>query len=348
MFSHLKSSIPKLMLILGGISILAAGCIGEPSVFQPRSTNAGSIYNLIVIIFIIAAIVFVVVEGILIYASIRFNRKKDAGLPDQIEGNTRLEIGWTLLPAVVLLIVFFVMLRVLLNLGYQQTSVSGTNGVNPVAADTPLRVRVIGHQWWWEFQYPDLKITTANELHIPTNTVVNFDVESVDVIHSFWVPQLGGKIDAVPGQVNQTWFNVNTPGEYQGQCSEFCGEEHAFMLLVVIAEPMDQFQNWVKGQQAGIPTLTGAAAQGEQVFLNGACIGCHTINGTKAQGTVGPNLTHFASRGEFAGAILPNTPENVARWLQNPPGVKPGTLMPNLHLSQDQISQLVAFLESLK
>lgn len=347
MFAHLKFSIPKRLLALGAISILAVSCGSAPSAFDPRSTNASSIYNLIVVVFIIAAIVFLSVEGVLLYSAIRFSRKTGPGLPDQIEGNSRLEIGWTLLPAVVLLIVFFVMLRVLINLGYQPTS-AAAGDVSQIADGAPLHVIVKGHQWWWEFDYPELKIVTANELHVPVNAIVNVDVESVDVIHSYWVPQLGGKMDAVPGHVNHTWFQTTQAGTYNGQCAEFCGIQHADMRFVVVAESQDQFNAWVQGQQAGAPTLSGAAAQGEQIFLSGACVGCHMVNGTKAQGQVGPNLTHFASRSVFAGGILTNTPENLARWLQDPQAVKQGALMPNLHLSQDQISQLVAYLTSLK
>lgn len=311
--------------------------------FAPESTNAQIIYNLTIIIFAIAAIVFVGVEGTLLYFMFRYRRKGAVtGLPNQIEGNTKIEIAWTVLPAIVLAIVFFFSTKALFQLSYLP------NSQNTSAGADPIHVRVIGHQWWWEFDYPDLKIVTSDVMHVPVNTVINIDVESVDVIHSYWVPQLNGKMDAIPGHDNKTWFEASTPGIYHGQCAEYCGNQHAGMRMEIIAESPEQFQAWVKQQQSTPAAPSGLAAQGQQTFLNGACIGCHTIDGTKAQGKVGPNLTHFGSREYFSGAILTNTPENVAKWLQDPQALKPGNLMPNLHLSQDQINALVAYLESLK
>ncbi len=185
-------------------------------------------------------------------------------------------------------------------------------------------------------------------MHVPVGGTVTIDLESVDVIHSFWVPQLAGKTDVIPGKVNHTWFQAGQPGTFHGQCAEFCGIEHANMRFEVVAESPEAFQAWAAQQQAAPAAKSGDAAQGEQVFLNGTCIGCHTVNGTKAQGKVGPNLTHFATRKVFAGATMENTADNVSRWLADPQAVKPGTLMPNLHLPSDQIAALVAYLESLK
>jgi cytochrome c oxidase subunit 2 len=315
----------------------AAGCSGSHSTFAPASVNARMINNLTIILFSIAAVVFVVVEGVLIYTALHFKRKDQQGFPKQVEGNGRIEIAWTILPAVVLLVVFFISLKTLGTLGYQ-----------PASAGDVLHIKVVGHQWWWEFEYPDLKITTANELHIPVNTTVNIDVESVDVIHSYWVPQLGGKMDAVPGHTNFTWVNADQVGTFHGQCSEFCGAQHGKMLFDVYVDTPEQFQAWVKNQQSPIPQLTGQAAQGEQEFLKGACVGCHTIDGTTAQGKVGPNLTHLGSRFIYAGGVGINTYESMATWLANPQAVKPGTLMPNLHLSQSQIDDIVTFLVNLK
>jgi cytochrome c oxidase subunit 2 len=186
------------------------------------------------------------------------------------------------------------------------------------------------------------------DMHVPVNYFVYVAVDSVDVIHSFWVPQMGGKIDVVPGHTNHTWFQPTEIGTYIGECSEYCGTEHANMRMNLIVESTDDFNAWVKQMQAPLPTLTGDAAQGEQVFLNGACIGCHTIDGTKAAGKVGPNLTHVGSRSILAGGVIINTPSNLAAWLADPQGIKPGAKMPNLGLTQSQIQQLVAFLESLK
>jgi cytochrome c oxidase subunit 2 len=322
---------------------LLAGCAGTPTALSPASSNATLIYNLILIVFGIAAVVFVVVEGMLIYSVVRFSRRPAGEQPSQVEGNRWLEIAWTLAPAIVLAIVFVISARTLWLLSYRPTLTPGTSS-DPQA----LHVHVVGHQWWWEFDYTNLKIVTANELHVPVGTVVDLDMESVDVVHSFWVPQLGGKMDVIPGHVNQTWFQVMQPGTFHGQCAEFCGVEHADMRFDVVAESPDQFQAWVKQQQSPLPPMTGNAAQGEQVFMSGACVGCHTIDGTKAQGKVGPNLTHFATRRIFAGGVLDNTPDNLATWLADPQKVKPGNVMPNLHLSTQQIDALVAYLESTK
>ena len=329
--------------VLALLSMTLAGCAGAPSPLAPMSSDARLISNLTWVVFGIATIVFVVVEGMLIYSTIRFSRKPSDGLPKQVEGNKRLEIAWTLAPAIVLAVVFVISMQTLRTIAYQP-STSPSAGTLSQA----LHVRVIGHQWWWEFDYPDLHIVTANEMHVPVGTVVDVDVESVDVIHSYWVPQLGGKIDAIPGHVNHTWFQTTQAGRYHGQCAEFCGVEHAGVRMDVIVETPEQFQAWVEGQQAAVPPMTDDAATGEQVFMNGPCVGCHTIDGTKAQGKVGPNLTHFASRGVFAGATLDNTRANMSKWLADPQQLKPGTLMPNLHLPQNQIDELVAFLESLK
>lgn len=337
-------------ILLPVLTVSLAGCAGSPSPLNPASLNASLISKLTLTVFGIAAVVFLIVEGMLIYSAIRFSRK-NAGPPSQTEGNRNLEIAWTFAPAIVLVIVYVISLGTLRTVGYLPASAASSDPTGNSSATTnatTLHVRVVGHQWWWEFDYPDLGITTANEMHVPVGVDVTVDVESVDVIHSYWVPELGGKIDVIPGHVNHTWFNASQTGVFHGQCAEFCGVEHGDMRFDVVVETADQFQAWVKAQQAPVASVSGAAAQGEQVFMNGACIGCHTINGTNAKGLTGPNLTHFASRSVFAGATLQNTPENVAKWLADPQAVKPGNLMPNLHLSQTQINQLVAFLESLK
>ena len=329
------------LLLLAMVAL--AGCAGSPTWFEPASTNATLITNLAIAVFIIAALVFVVVETMLVVSVVRFSRKKIEGEPQQIEGNTKFEIAWTAAPAIVLAVVFVLSLQTLQSVAYSPA---------PDPAGTPagdaLHVRVVGHQWWWEFDYPELNIVTASELHVPVNTVVNFDLQSVDVIHSFWVPQLAGKTDVIPGHDNHTWFKADQLGAFHGQCAEFCGEEHALMQFQVVVQTPDQFKAWVAQQQAPMAAMTGDAAKGEQLFMNGACIGCHTVNGTKAQGKVGPNLTHLANRKYFAGDVFENNAANLKRWLSNPPAMKPGTVMPNLHLSPSDIDALVAYLTSLK
>lgn len=330
-------------MILAGTMMITVSCAAAPSVLAPASESALKTNGLTWIVFAIAAVVFVVVEALLIYAAVRFRRAGQSDLPKQIEGNQRLEIGWTLLPLIVLLIVFFLSLSTLQAIRNQPAFAAGAS-----MEAKPLTVRVVGHQWWWEFDYPDLKIVTANELHIPAGMQVNLDIESIDVIHSFWVPQLGGKTDAIPGHVNQSWIKAIQPGTYEGQCAEFCGVEHGLMRLRVIVETPDQFQAWVTKQQAPLPSFSQAEAQGEQLFLTKGCVACHTIQGTTAQGKIGPDLTHLASRSVMAGAIMDRNLGTMENWLADPQAVKPGNLMPNLHLTQDEITKLGVFLERLK
>jgi cytochrome c oxidase subunit 2 len=327
---------------------LLAGCAGSPSSLLPASTNARVITNLMWFFFGIAAFTFIVVEGLLIYSSLKYRQKgaidlRKEALPEQNEGNRRLEIAWTVAPAFVLAVIFILSVVALRSVVTQPDLSSIT-----ARDSSTIRVRVIGHQWWWQFEYPDLNIVTANEYHVPVNTVVDLTVESADVIHSYWAPQLGGKIDVIPGHINHTWFDVTETGTYQGECAEYCGTEHAKMRFLVEAETTEQFRAWVKQQQSPPVVMSGDAANGEQIFMSGACVGCHTVQGTKAKGVVGPNLTHFASRRTFSGAILDITPKNLSDWLANPAKLKSGTKMPNLGLSPDKISALVSYLENLK
>jgi cytochrome c oxidase subunit II len=330
------------------ISLLLAGCAGSPSTLMPASTNARVIANLMWFFFGIAILTFLIVEGLLIYSSLKFRRKGPVdlhkeGLPDQNEGNQKWEIAWTVAPAVVLAVIFIISAVVLWAV-VSQPDLSANVNNDPSA----VNIRVIAHQWWWEFRYPDQQIVTANEYHVPINTVVNLTVESADVIHSYWAPQLGGKIDVIPGHLNQTWFNVTESGRYQGECAEYCGTEHAKMRFIVEAETAEQFQAWVKQQQSPPVQMTGDAAAGEQIFMSGVCGTCHAVQGTKAKGMVGPDLTHFASRMTFAGSSLDISPQNLSAWLADPSKLKSGAKMPNLGLSPDKISALVSYLENLK
>ncbi|MGD0002705.1 MAG: cytochrome c oxidase subunit II [Anaerolineaceae bacterium] len=321
-------------------TLILVGCSGTSSILFPASPNARATAQLFNFVSIIEAIVFVIVETALVYAVVHFSRKQSSGLPKQIEGNLTLEIVWTVIPSIILALIFFVSLGTLRFVTSAPPQSFLTNA--------PIHVRVIGHQWFFEFDYPDLNIVTANQLVVPINTLVNVDVQSVDVIHSYWVPELGGKIDAIPGITNQLHFQAEKLGVFAGQCAEFCGADHAQMRLTVVVKTPEEYAAWVKGQQAPIPLLSGDASLGEQVFMGGACLGCHTIDNTKAQGKVGPNLTHFASRDLFAGSILANTTDNVSQWLVDPQAIKMGNLMPNLHLPNNNIKLLVSFLESLK
>src|SRR5579884_472064 len=219
----------------------------------------------------------------------------------------------------------------------------------PAANATKLTVQVVGHQWWWEFRYPGTTAVTADELHIPARTPVRIDVQSDDVIHSFYVPRLNRTIDAIPGRTNPIELYADAPGRYRGQCSEFCGLQHAHMAFYVYADPPAVFRRWLKNQErpASAPASAEARA-GKADFLNGACSSCHTIRGTSAKADVGPDLTHLASRGTLGALTLPNTPANLATWITDSQRVKPGNDMPNILVSQQKLRALVSYLKGLK
>ncbi|HEX2029362.1 MAG TPA: cytochrome c oxidase subunit II [Nitriliruptorales bacterium] len=295
----------------------------------------------------VAIVIFVFVEALIVVAILRFRERPDDGdrLPKQIHGNPRLEAIWTVIPALILAGVAVPTVRVLFDLADEP---EGNN---------VLSVDVIGHQWWWEYQYPQFEgLETANILHIPTDQTVVLKATSDDVIHSFWVPKLAGKQDTVPGRESLIKLYADEPGEYLGQCAEFCGLSHANMRLRVIAHEPADFQRWAQQQARSIrlDRLSGQAARGRDAFVEGACVGCHSIRGLEgASGTVGPDLTYFSDRGWFAGAIFENTDESLRDWLADPPKMKPmepgdGRGMPDLNLSDQEIDALVAFLRELK
>jgi cytochrome c oxidase subunit 2 len=331
--------VTALALIVAMPAFAQEGTPPKPNALDPAGPNSAAIASLFNIVLIIATVVFVVVEGLILISALRFRRRaKDATEPTQIHGNTRAEIAWTILPALIVVTLFVMALQT------QQTL-----DTKPAVAAEQMTVKVIGHQFWWEYQYPDLGITTATDLVIPTGKVVNLELSSVDVIHSFWVPQLNGKTDAFPNHVNYTWIQANTAGIFYGQCAELCGASHANMRVVVVAKTPEEFDQWVKQQQAPPAEPTDPLAQqGQLIFSAGACIGCHTINGTAANGKTGPNLTHVGSRSSIAGGMLTNSEGNMRRWLTNPPAVKPGSIMPNLNLTKTEIDALTAYLQSLK
>ena len=333
-------SFVTLSLLLGFLFLATACFPSDPqSTFDARGPVAQAQLNLFVLIFWVAVIVFVLVNGILLYTVIKYRRKPGQGLPVQTHGDTRLEIAWTIAPALVLAIIAV------------PTIVTIFETANPPPGDL-LEVRVTGHQWWWEFEYSDLGVVTANELHVPVGQSVNLTLESDDVIHSFWVPKLAGKTDMIPGNTNFMWFSADETGEYFGQCAEFCGTAHSQMRFRVIAETREEFDAWVALQKK-----TPVIAQddpGADLFMNATfeggqrCAFCHTIEGMQIKGTVGPDLTHLAGRTTIAAGLLDNNETNLADWLRDPSAVKPGALMPDLGLTEDQISTLVTFLGSLK
>lgn len=216
-----------------------------------------------------------------------------------------------------------------------------------------MTIDVTGHQWWWEVLYenpdPSRQLLTANEIHVPVGEPVQFKLRAADVIHSFWAPNLSGKRDLIPGYMSTIWFKADTPGVYRGQCAEFCGLQHAKMAFYVVADPRPKFDAWLAAASQSHQTPTDSTLlSGERVFLSSGCAVCHTISGTQAFATVGPNLSHFGSRSTIAAGTLPNTKENLARWIFNPQMIKPGVIMPQVPLQPAQLSAVVAYLESLK
>jgi cytochrome c oxidase subunit II len=325
-----------LVLLLGLLALPLTSCSSTQSILEPATSNAREVTGLFYTIFFIALVIFIIVEGLLVFFVVRYQRRAISEMPEQVHGNTPVEVAWTLAPALILAFVFVLTVRTM-------------SDVSASAQPAPtVNVTVVAHQWWWEFQYPDQKIVTANDLHVPVGEVVGITLESDNVIHSFWVPELTGKTDVVPGHENKTWLRAQNAGQYNGQCAEFCGSQHAHMLFHVVAQSRADFDMWVKNQQVTPAPPTGDAAKGAAVFANSACVGCHTIAGTKAQGKVGPNLTHFGSRLSIAAGTLPNTPLNLVMWLRNPQAIKPENDMPNLGLSNSDVEALVAYLESLK
>ena len=322
------------MLALGGCDFLH----GPQSVLEPAGPVAQAQLSLIESSFWIMVEIFLVVAAVLVVALVRFRaRPGQTELPPQVHGDNRLEFLWTIVPALLL---------ALLAVGTVKQTFAET--ASPLTKNA-LQITVTGHQFWWAFTYPGQNIVTANELHIPIDTKVVLGLTSADVLHAFWVPRLGGKTDLVPGKMNYIWVEATQPGIYHGQCAEFCGTGHADMRLIVDAQTPAQFNAWVATMQHPVSTpTTPLALEGEQLFGTVGCSVCHTISGTKFGGVVGPNLTDLTGRMMIAGNILPNTPANLARWLHDPQAVKPGALMPNLHLKPAQITALVAFLESLK
>lgn len=321
----------------------ALGCGGPfpQTTLAPKSDFGWAIQDLFTTIFWWAVVVFVVVEGLLLYAIVRYRQRPGRPTPKPVHGHTLLEIGWTLAPALILVFIAVPTMQTIFR----------TSGRAPEGA---LRVEVIGHQWWWEYRYPDLGIVTANELHLPVGRPVALAITSADVIHSFWAPGLGGKRDATTGHITRIALQADSAATYSGQCAEFCGVSHANMRLKVMVEPDSAFQAWVARQGGGPqPIAKGSLAErGQQLFARSPCLACHTMEGVAAaKGVQGPNLTHLGSRTTIASGLYANTTESLRRWILDAPALKPGSLMPKMDLtamgySSEDIDALVAYLES--
>jgi len=289
------------------------------------------------LLFGISAAVFFFVTAMLALAVVRRRRPSQGDPGREAEarwGHRFILVSGVVVPAVILSATFGVTL-------HEMTALA-----RPLNR-TRLTVGVIGHLWWWEARYPNGAVT-ANELHIPVGEPVRLELTTADVIHSFWVPQLQTKMDQIPGHINEMWLQANAPGRYRGQCSQFCGLQHAHMIFSVVAEPAGDFQAWEARQAEPAAAPSGpSAASGLGVFTSNTCAGCHTIRGTSALATVGPDLTHLADRATLASGTIDNTQSDLARWITDPQGVKPGAIMPPTQLSPSDLADLVAYLQSL-
>ena len=302
--------------------------------FDPVTRQGVSISNLFWIELAISGLLLALVVGVLATALVRFRaRAGDTTEPRQVHGNPRLEVIWTATPAATLLVMFILVVATMRTVDTEQANAQ------------PLIVT--GHQWWWQYAYPNQQAVTANELHVPVGTPLQISLESIDVIHSFHVPHFGWMQDAIPGKTNTMWVIVDRAGTYDGECNQYCGLQHAWMRISVVAQPTDQFNAWVQ-QQAQPAAPSGS--RGEQVFLQSTCVSCHAIRGvTPANPNVGPDLTHVGGRATLGSGVIDNTPAMLKAWISNPQAIKPGVLMPAFaSLTDTDLNALVDFLESLK
>ena len=354
------------------------------SIFSTSSTPAREVNDLSYFVLAISAGIFLGVSALLVYALFRFRARQGENTePPQVFGSVQIELAWTIIPVLIIVMLFLGTARVLFSV---------QDAPKPASA---LDVTVVGHQFWWEFRYPQYNVVTANELHVPVSNPASprptfLKLTSADVMHSFWVPQLAGKTDLLPNRVNEMWIDPQYSGLFLGQCAQFCGIQHAKMLLRVYVDTPEQFQQWIAQQQKTQPEVTSSgeytltasktentaapvrdaqnvsaarvelpallsslpnainAHEGQLVFEQQACINCHTVAGTVANGRYGPDLTHLMSRSTLAAGAMPNTPENLKAWIDDPNAFKPGTLMPAMHLTDRQNQQITAYLLTLK
>jgi cytochrome c oxidase subunit 2 len=316
--------------------------LSPTNIFAPVSTPAQSIFDLSRFVLTITAAIFVVVFGLLAYAVIKFRKTRliDWREPAQVYGSTQVELAWTVIPILIVVMLFLAAARVI-------ASIQGA-----VRPENAIQVKVIGHQFWWEYRYPSLKVVTANELHIPVSdpahpTPTFLTLVSADTDHSFWVPRLAGKTDLIPNHPNTMWMDPHETGVFLGQCAQYCGTQHAKMLLRVYVDSREDFDRWIQ-EQSRPAAVSEKVSEGQKIFERTACINCHTIAGTPAHGTYGPDLTHLMSRQTIAAGAAPNTLADLIAWIYNPGAIKPGCKMPAMGLSAPQASAVAAYLETLR
>jgi cytochrome c oxidase subunit II len=335
----------KIFVCLGGMAVAFADRakpLSPTNIFAPASTPAKSIFGLSLFVLAVTGAIFLVVFSLLLYAVVKFRKRKndDGREPPQVYGSNQVELAWTIIPILIVVALFMATARVI---ALVQKTPPPSNAI---------AVTAIGHQFWWEYRYPDLGVVTANELHLPVSdpghpTPTFIRLLSADTDHSFWVPRLGGKTDLIPNHPNIMWIDPQETGVYLGQCAQYCGTQHAKMLLRVYVQSKDEFDRWIE-QQRQPAFVDDAVSQGQQIFETTACINCHTVSGTVANGRFGPDLTHLMSRDTIAAGAASNTPENLRLWIRNPDAIKPGSLMPAMQLSEQQLDLLTAYLETLR
>jgi cytochrome c oxidase subunit 2 len=316
--------------------------LSPTNIFAPVSTPADTIFGLSVFVLAITATIFVIVFSLLAYAVVRFRKRADddGREPPQVYGSNQVELAWTVIPVLIVVALFMATARVI---GSVQKAAQPSNAIEVIA---------IGHQFWWEYRYPALHVVTANELHVPVSdpahpTPTFIRLLSVDTDHSFWVPRLNGKTDLIPNHPNSMWIDPHETGLYLGQCAQYCGTQHAKMLLRVYVQSRVDFDRWIL-EQSQPPSLSGAVSEGQHIFETTACVNCHAVAGTVADGRFGPDLSHLMSRDTIAAGAAPNTPENLRQWIRNPDAIKPGSRMPAMELSDRELDAVTMYLTTLR
>jgi cytochrome c oxidase subunit II len=336
-------------VLLVGLLLAASLCFAspghpskDPSIFDPQSTPADWVFHLSGFVLAVTGVIFVVVFILLVYCVVKFGQREgdDGREPPPVYGSNQMELSWTVIPVLIVLVLVLTTWRVLHAV---------EDAPQPPGA---INVTVIGHQFWWEYRYPGLGVVTANELHVPVSdrahpTPTFLKLLSADTDHSYWVPQLAGKTDLIPNRTNNMWVDPHVTGLFLGQCAQYCGTQHAKMLLRVYVDSKEQFDQWVQAEKK--PAATDSSAEdGRRVFEANACMNCHAIQGTAADGRFGPDITHLMSRATIAAGAADNTPANLRLWIQNPDAIKPGSLMPAMKLSDADLDALVRYMETLK
>ena len=307
------------------------------SLFISKSSESFDINSLFLQFLLLAAIIIAIVAGLIFIAAYRYRSKSQPVKPNQAFGNKKLELTWTILPLIAVTFFFFLTVKMM-------------NKINaPFNKDKEPDIIIIANQWWWDMRYPEYNIITANELHIPAGKKLLMRIESADVIHDWWVPDLGRKIDAIPGRLNYNWLEADSPGVYIGACSEYCGMQHAWMRIRVVAQTQKEFDKWKLNQQkTPVTPTTEPARTGAILFQEKTCANCHFIAGTPADSHIGPDLTHLNSRKTLLSGMLENNEQNLRRWLKDPQKIKVGAHMPNFILNENELNALLAYLRGLK